>query len=118
MRARAAGFGCLARQTAPLVRGFRVSPPVRGLLRRVPQRDLTLGMFSGRCAADGTPQCFLLTPKLLPELPYSQHVTILQIMNGTAIGDVSRQPTNVGAGSPARVGSVGTPRRPNNHGVL
>lgn len=36
-----------------------------------------------------TPQCFLLTPKLLPDLPYSREVTILQIMNGPHIKDVA-----------------------------
>lgn len=30
----------------------------------------------------GTPQCFLLTPKLLPGLPFNEAVTVLQIMNG------------------------------------
>lgn len=31
-------------------------------------------------------QCFLLTPKLLPDLEYTRDITVLQIMNG-AIGD-------------------------------
>jgi hypothetical protein len=30
-------------------------------------------------------QCFLLTPKLLPDLEYGRNVTVLQILNG-AIG--------------------------------
>ncbi|KAK1293474.1 hypothetical protein QJS10_CPB17g01857 [Acorus calamus] len=29
-----------------------------------------------------TPQCFLLTPKLLPDLEYSDACSILNIMNG------------------------------------
>lgn len=33
------------------------------------------------CSA-GTPQCFLLTPKLLPDLPFTRDVRVLQIMNG------------------------------------
>ena len=38
---------------------------------------------------EGTPQCFLLTPKLLPDLPFTRDVTVLQIMNGSHIKDVS-----------------------------
>lgn len=30
----------------------------------------------------GTPQCLLMTPKLLPQLRYSEHVNVLQIYNG------------------------------------
>ena len=30
----------------------------------------------------GTPQCFLLTPKLLPDLPFSADCTVLSIVNG------------------------------------
>ncbi|KAK2077523.1 hypothetical protein QBZ16_004368 [Prototheca wickerhamii] len=37
----------------------------------------------------GTPQCFLLTPKLLPNLPFNESVTILQIMNGAHISTVA-----------------------------
>ncbi|KAL6778911.1 SMC5 [Auxenochlorella protothecoides x Auxenochlorella symbiontica] len=37
----------------------------------------------------GTPQCFLLTPKLLPGLPFNEAVTVLQIMNGPYITDVA-----------------------------
>jgi len=32
-----------------------------------------------------TPQCFLLTPKLLPGLPMGDGITILNIMNGPSI---------------------------------
>lgn len=37
----------------------------------------------------GTPQCFLLTPKLLPDLPFSPDVAVLQIMNGGHIKEAS-----------------------------
>ena len=40
--------------------------------------------------APDTPQCFLLTPKLLPDLPFSSEVTVLQIMNGTSIKDCAQ----------------------------
>ncbi|KAH7315165.1 hypothetical protein KP509_21G036900 [Ceratopteris richardii] len=43
-----------------------------------------------------TPQCFLLTPKLLPDLEYTEACTILNIMNGPWID------------SPARVWSSGS----------
>ncbi|GBG67284.1 hypothetical protein CBR_g88572 [Chara braunii] len=36
-----------------------------------------------------TPQCFLLTPKLLPNLEYSRACTILQVMNGPWISSAS-----------------------------
>jgi chromosome segregation ATPase len=35
---------------------------------------------------EGTPQCFLLTPKLLPDLEYGRSVTVLQIINGVIEG--------------------------------
>ena len=37
--------------------------------------------------APGTPQCFLLTPKLLPDLPFTRDVTILQIFNGPLVSE-------------------------------
>ncbi|VYS66967.1 unnamed protein product [Arabidopsis thaliana] len=37
-----------------------------------------------------TPQCFLLTPKLLPELEYSEACSILNIMNGPYIAEPSK----------------------------
>ena len=40
------------------------------------------GVLAEAAGAAGTPQCFLLTPKLLPDLPYSDSVTVLQVVNG------------------------------------
>ncbi|XP_024025820.1 structural maintenance of chromosomes protein 5 [Morus notabilis] len=37
-----------------------------------------------------TPQCFLLTPKLLPDLEYSEACSILNIVNGPWIGQPSK----------------------------
>ncbi|KAI3988550.1 hypothetical protein MKX01_026364 [Papaver californicum] len=37
-----------------------------------------------------TPQCFLLTPKLLPDLEYSEACSLLTIMNGPWIDGVSK----------------------------
>ncbi|KAH9710038.1 Structural maintenance of chromosomes protein 5 [Citrus sinensis] len=45
-----------------------------------------------------TPQCFLLTPKLLPDLEYSEACSILNIMNGPWIEQPSKA-ENVGAQS-------------------
>jgi structural maintenance of chromosomes protein 5 len=41
-------------------------------------------MFAS-AAGEGTPQCFLLTPKLLPDLPFTHSVNVLLIMNGPNI---------------------------------
>lgn len=40
--------------------------------------------------APDTAQCFLLTPKLLPDLPFSSEVTVLQIFNGVHINSVAQ----------------------------
>ncbi|RHN55174.1 putative structural maintenance of chromosomes protein [Medicago truncatula] len=37
-----------------------------------------------------TPQCFLLTPKLLPDLQYSEACSILNVMNGPWIEQPSK----------------------------
>ena len=36
-------------------------------------------LLSSAAGQPGTPQCFLLTPKLLPALPFSQDCTVLQV---------------------------------------
>eukprot|EP00877_Chromochloris_zofingiensis_P011381 jgi/Chrzof1/6497/Cz18g13150.t1 len=40
---------------------------------------------------DGTPQCFLLTPKLLPDLHYNENTQVLGIFNGTDIDAAVRK---------------------------
>lgn len=40
---------------------------------------------------EGTPQCFLLTPKLLPDLPFTPDITVLNIFNGPQIDSVVAQ---------------------------
>ena len=40
------------------------------------------GVHANIAVLQGTPQCFLLTPKLLPELPFSADCTVLSIVNG------------------------------------
>ncbi|XP_020532841.1 structural maintenance of chromosomes protein 5 isoform X2 [Jatropha curcas] len=61
-----------------------------------------------------TPQCFLLTPKLLPDLEYSEACSILNIMNGPWID----QPAKVWSSGEcwrAVAGLVGGSRPPNNN---
>ena len=53
----------------------------------VPQVFRLLSIAAGR---PGTPQCFLLTPKLLNDLPYSPEVKILAIVNGPNLQNVAR----------------------------
>ena len=38
-----------------------------------------------------TAQCLLMTPKLLPQLDYSEHVNVLGIINGAYVGEVQRK---------------------------
>jgi len=55
-----------------------------------PQNERKVFLELVRAATgEGTPQAFLLTPKLLPELPFSPAVTVLQIMNGPHIAGVA-----------------------------
>lgn len=37
-----------------------------------------------------TPQCFLITPKLLPQLDYGKYTTVHSIFNGPLVSDVAR----------------------------
>lgn len=60
---------------------FRVVDEINQGMDPVNERRI----FQQLCEAasrPGTPQCFLLTPKLLPDLHYAQEVTILNIFNG------------------------------------
>lgn len=59
------------------------------LWQRPPLKGGVTGECAGWHAGEGTPQCFLLTPKLLPDLPFTHSVNVLQIMNGPHI-QVSR----------------------------
>lgn len=59
---------------------FRVVDEINQGMDPVNERRI----FQQLCEAasrPGTPQCFLLTPKLLPDLHYAQEVTILNIFN-------------------------------------
>jgi chromosome segregation ATPase len=47
-------------------------------------------LLGDAATAPDTPQCFLLTPKLLPDLGFGSQVTVLQIFNGSLIKDVAQ----------------------------
>jgi chromosome segregation ATPase len=67
---------------------FRVVDEINQGMDSVNERQVFKLLCDAATAVD-TPQCFLLTPKLLPDLPYSDDVTVLQIMNGLHISDVA-----------------------------
>lgn len=46
-------------------------------------------LLADAATAPDTPQCFLLTPKLLPDLPFAAEIRVMQIMNGTKIKGVA-----------------------------
>ena len=48
------------------------------------ERKVFTQLVDSSCRPD-TPQCFLLTPKLLPGLTFTSDITVLQIMNGAHI---------------------------------
>lgn len=67
---------------------FRVVDEINQGMDSVNERQVFKLLCDAATAPD-TPQCFLLTPKLLPDLPFSEDVTVLQIMNGVHIGEVA-----------------------------
>ena len=60
---------------------FRVVDEINQGMDEVNERKIFKQMVASACAP-GTPQCFLLTPKLLPQLDYTDEVTVLAIFNG------------------------------------
>lgn len=67
---------------------FRVVDEINQGMDSVNERQV-FKLLCDAATAQDTPQCFLLTPKLLPDLPFSEEVTVLQIMNGIHIGEVA-----------------------------
>ena len=66
---------------------FRVVDEINQGMDQANERRVFTQLAAAACAA-GTPQCFLLTPKLLPQLPFTPQCTVLQIFNGPTLGDV------------------------------
>ena len=67
---------------------FRVVDEINQGMDPKNERKIFKQMVASACAP-GTPQCFLLTPKLLPQLDYSPEVTVLAIFNGPWIKGTS-----------------------------
>ncbi|EFN54004.1 hypothetical protein CHLNCDRAFT_58355 [Chlorella variabilis] len=67
---------------------FRVVDEINQGMDPINERKVFMQLVDAACRT-GTPQCFLLTPKLLPDLPFTRDVTVLQIMNGNHIKDVA-----------------------------
>ncbi len=63
---------------------FRVIDEINQGMDPINERKVFTQLVESACRPD-TPQCFLLTPKLLPGLQFSPNITILQIMNGPHI---------------------------------
>ena len=68
---------------------FRVVDEINQGMDPKNERKIFEQMVASACAP-GTPQCFLLTPKLLPQLVYSKEVTVLAIYNGPWTKEVAR----------------------------
>lgn len=52
-----------------------------GYLRHCHAHQVFVQMVEAACRP-GTPQCFMFTPKLLPDLPYTRDVYPMSIFNG------------------------------------
>jgi chromosome segregation ATPase len=66
---------------------FRVIDEINQGMDAVNERLVFKKLVEEACAPN-SPQCFLLTPKILPGLSYSEDVTILNIFNGPYTKDV------------------------------
>ena len=69
---------------AVTVTPFRVIDEINQGMDPINERKVFTQLVDSSCRPD-TPQCFLLTPKLLPSLTFTSDITILQIMNGAHI---------------------------------
>jgi hypothetical protein len=73
-----AGFYAVQRVT---VCPFRVVDEINQGMDHINERKVFVQMVEAACRP-GTPQCFMFTPKLLPDLPYTRDVTPMIIFNG------------------------------------
>ena len=60
---------------------FRVVDEINQGMDRINERKVFIQMVDAACQP-GTPQCFMFTPKLLPDLPYTYDVMPMTIFNG------------------------------------
>eukprot|EP00873_Tetraselmis_striata_P002062 jgi/Tetstr1/422326/TSEL_013169.t1 len=69
---------------------FRVVDEINQGMDPNNERKVFQQLVESACKPD-TPQCFLLTPKLLPELPFNEDVRVLNIFNGPWAQDVAQE---------------------------
>eukprot|EP00878_Enallax_costatus_P017303 GHUV01018171.1.p1 GENE.GHUV01018171.1~~GHUV01018171.1.p1 ORF type:complete len:959 (+),score=392.27 GHUV01018171.1:54-2930(+) len=65
---------------------FRVVDEINQGMDPINERKVFMQLVDASCQ-EGTPQCFLLTPKLLPDLPFTEDITVLNIFNGGLIAE-------------------------------
>ena len=66
---------------------FRVVDEINQGMDQANERRVFTQLSEAACEP-GTPQCFLLTPKLLPQLSFTPQCTVLQILNGPTLAGV------------------------------
>lgn len=66
---------------------FRVVDEINQGMDPVNERKI-YNLLVRTASEEGTPQCFLLTPKLLPNLPYGPSVTVQNIFSGPLVEKV------------------------------
>ena len=66
---------------------FRVVDEINQGMDQANERRVFTQLTEAACEP-GTPQCFLLTPKLLPQLGFTPQCTVLQILNGPTLAGV------------------------------
>ena len=69
---------------------FRVVDEINQGMDQVNERKI-FELLSQSATQPESRQCFLLTPKLLPDLPFNKNVTVLQIMNGPLLGQIAKE---------------------------
>lgn len=57
---------------------FRVVDEINQGMDPINERKIFTQLVRAACRP-GTPQCFLLTPKLLPDLPFTDDITVREI---------------------------------------
>ena len=68
---------------------FRVVDEINQGMDQINERKVFTLLVEAACKP-GTPQCFMFTPKLLPDLPYTPDVMPMLILNGSHIADVTQ----------------------------
>ncbi|GMH32530.1 hypothetical protein BSKO_00364 [Bryopsis sp. KO-2023] len=69
---------------------FRVVDEINQGMDAVNERKI-FDILVASAGNEGTPQCFLLTPKLLPDLNFNENVTVQAIFNGPEVPPSSEQ---------------------------